>query len=141
MKVFYQKEMCCPLCGKKILNQGRTNDSGLFEEEKFRCWRCKQEFTPYETNIKKMFMAHKYAIDTEKNAEGWKYRVLDILHGKVLKNGVEPDAACAMALCKQVLRECHMKYDEIQSLSDESRLNMIEIFERSSKIVPAKAKA
>ena len=139
MKIFYQKEMDCPICGKKILNAGRTNDSGLFEEEKFRCWRCKQEFSPYDTNVQKMFVTHKFAIDTENSAEGGKYRILDLLHGRMLKDGTEPDATCAMALCKQVLRECHIKYDVIQSLSAESRLNMLEIFERAGKMVPAQA--
>ena len=135
MKIFYQKEMPCPICGKKILNSGKTNDSGLYEEERFHCWRCKEDFLPYQ-DVQKMFLAEKYAIDIKKDSDGWNYRVLD-LHGKTLKEGTDQEASCAMSLCRQVIRECNLKNNQIRALSEESRILMLEIFERGGRLVPA----
>ena len=135
MKIFYQKEMPCPLCGKKILNSGKTNDSGFYEEERFHCWRCQEDFLPYQ-DVQKMFMAEKYAIDIKKDSEGWNYKVLD-LHGKTLKEGTDQEASCAMSLCRQVIRECNLKSNQIRALSEKSRTLMLEIFERGVRLVPA----
>ncbi len=86
MKIFYQKTMNCPFCGKEIRNEGKTNYTGLYEDEKFFCPDCKETLFPYRT-VKKMFIHRDKVIDLEVSRTGdWNYYIYN-MSGRLLLAG------------------------------------------------------
>ncbi len=110
MKIYYQKRMNCPYCGKEILNEGKTDDSGLFQEEKFYCGTCHEELNPYG-KFKKMYIVNgRLFIDLYLNVNRtWNYKIYTKT-GQLLKKGTTSLGIDSSVYGKDVLKNCIYKF-------------------------------
>lgn len=77
MRMYYQENCNCPFCGKNIINSGKTDEYGFYEEEIFRCDDCMETINPYRQAAKIYLIEDNLYIDIKQTdvLQGWKYHI------------------------------------------------------------------